>query len=434
MSKIKPKEALMAVSKRLRYEILRRDQHTCRYCGAGAPEVPLRVDHVTPVALGGTDTPDNLVTSCEPCNSGKSSATVDSAVVANVSDDALRWADAIKQAADELRSQEEPKRAYRTAFEQAWNGWTWERNGKKETFTLPAGWKASLDSFHEAGLPQEVWADIVEKTMTNKSVSSENLFRYACGIGWRMVRELHDRAKAITGRMEQSSDSVDSVTRAAWDVWESEQADDVTPELRASFRESVASLVGSEEGHRIIFGAQQAAWCGEADVAGALQANDHNEAYHQWWCSWISTVGEYPSDERGARMREQIDALLAARVSRARIARAAVYAGSRHSALLHFGLDPEELKLVRVTDWFAQAMEIWRSAFYAAAGHWPGEEARSAFIDSLSCAASDDDIFIADIHAAAAAAGTYQDPEISTCLTRHLSVFEIASRPLEVAA
>lgn len=63
----------MAVSKRLRYEILRRDSHTCRYCGASAPDVPLRVDHVTPVALGGTDTPANLVTSCEPCNSGKTS-------------------------------------------------------------------------------------------------------------------------------------------------------------------------------------------------------------------------------------------------------------------------------------------------------------------------------------------------------------------------
>ncbi|MYR30536.1 MULTISPECIES: HNH endonuclease [unclassified Streptomyces] len=63
----------MAVSKRLRYEILRRDKHTCRYCGAHAPDVPLRVDHVLPVALGGSDHPSNLATSCDPCNNGKSS-------------------------------------------------------------------------------------------------------------------------------------------------------------------------------------------------------------------------------------------------------------------------------------------------------------------------------------------------------------------------
>src|SRR5689334_17114709 len=111
----------MAVSKRLRYAILRRDNHACRYCGATAPDVPLRVDHVTPVALGGSDKPENLVTSCEPCNSGKSSATVDSATVAAVSDDALRWATAMQQAAENLRGQETPKTEYRDAFLAEWN-------------------------------------------------------------------------------------------------------------------------------------------------------------------------------------------------------------------------------------------------------------------------------------------------------------------------
>jgi hypothetical protein len=33
----------------------------------------MRVDHVTPVALGGTNHPSNLVAACEPCNSGKTS-------------------------------------------------------------------------------------------------------------------------------------------------------------------------------------------------------------------------------------------------------------------------------------------------------------------------------------------------------------------------
>lgn len=58
----------MAVSKRLRYEILRRDNHTCRYCGATAPDVKLTVDHVVPVALGGSDVPTNLVAACDACN------------------------------------------------------------------------------------------------------------------------------------------------------------------------------------------------------------------------------------------------------------------------------------------------------------------------------------------------------------------------------
>lgn len=55
-----------------RYAVLARDHFTCRYCGARAPGVELRVDHVIPLAKGGTDDPSNLVTACEPCNSGKS--------------------------------------------------------------------------------------------------------------------------------------------------------------------------------------------------------------------------------------------------------------------------------------------------------------------------------------------------------------------------
>ncbi|MER5699644.1 HNH endonuclease [Streptomyces mirabilis] len=78
-----PEEGLfMAVSRRKRFEVLRRDSFRCRYCGAGAARVELEVDHVTPVALGGTDDLDNLVTSCAPCNEGKSSTTPDAAVKA----------------------------------------------------------------------------------------------------------------------------------------------------------------------------------------------------------------------------------------------------------------------------------------------------------------------------------------------------------------
>lgn len=45
----------MAVSTRLRYEILRRDNHQCRYCGGTAPDVKLTIDHVIPETLGGND-------------------------------------------------------------------------------------------------------------------------------------------------------------------------------------------------------------------------------------------------------------------------------------------------------------------------------------------------------------------------------------------
>lgn len=61
----------MAVSKRIRFEIFKRDSFTCRYCGKGSPKVVLEVDHIIPRCEGGTDDEMNLITSCFDCNRGK---------------------------------------------------------------------------------------------------------------------------------------------------------------------------------------------------------------------------------------------------------------------------------------------------------------------------------------------------------------------------
>ena len=61
----------MALTKRQRFEILKRDNFTCRYCGRQAPAVKLEVDHLMPQRLGGDDSAANLITSCHDCNAGK---------------------------------------------------------------------------------------------------------------------------------------------------------------------------------------------------------------------------------------------------------------------------------------------------------------------------------------------------------------------------
>ncbi len=51
-----------------------RDGHKCVYCGSSEN---LTVDHVRPKSKGGTDTADNLVTACRPCNQAKGSMQLD---------------------------------------------------------------------------------------------------------------------------------------------------------------------------------------------------------------------------------------------------------------------------------------------------------------------------------------------------------------------
>ena len=63
--------ARKSTSKRQRFEIFKRDNFTCQYCGAQPPEVVLVIDHVLPVVEGGDNDQTNLITACEPCNQGK---------------------------------------------------------------------------------------------------------------------------------------------------------------------------------------------------------------------------------------------------------------------------------------------------------------------------------------------------------------------------
>ena len=67
-----------AISKKLRFDVFKRDGLVCAYCGATPPTVLLQVDHIHPVAKGGTNEIDNLITSCQPCNIGKGAKTLDS--------------------------------------------------------------------------------------------------------------------------------------------------------------------------------------------------------------------------------------------------------------------------------------------------------------------------------------------------------------------
>jgi len=64
------------MSKKLRFEVFKRDNFTCQYCGQMAPNVLLEVDHINPVKERGTNSIMNLVTSCRDCNRGKGAKTL----------------------------------------------------------------------------------------------------------------------------------------------------------------------------------------------------------------------------------------------------------------------------------------------------------------------------------------------------------------------
>jgi predicted ATP-dependent protease len=68
---VKKKLRKNIISNTKRFQVLKRDNFKCQYCGKTAKETRLEVDHIIPKSKGGSDELDNLITSCIECNRGK---------------------------------------------------------------------------------------------------------------------------------------------------------------------------------------------------------------------------------------------------------------------------------------------------------------------------------------------------------------------------
>ncbi len=179
----------MAIPKRTRFEVLRRDNYTCRYCRS--TDNPLTIDHVTPVSLGGTDDPSNLVACCKDCNAGKASSSLDAEHVAQVDDDAARWARARERALELAATNRIAAEERRQPFYEAWLGWD------KDGSALPADWTASVDRWLNSGITVDQLVEALDITLPKRYVRHGDVFRYVSGIVRNWLRELDELTSAV---------------------------------------------------------------------------------------------------------------------------------------------------------------------------------------------------------------------------------------------
>lgn len=182
----------MTVSRRLRFEILRRDGHACRYCGATAPDVALTVDHVIPTTLGGGDEPGNLVTACQPCNAGKSSMPADAAIVEDVDATAMLFAKAVEQARARRAEELFFRRVDLSYLEDRWNEWT---HADGSTVPLPDDWRASIERFLSYGLEMIELESFIRDAMTLPG--ARNVFRVFCAKCWHEIGLRQELARRL---------------------------------------------------------------------------------------------------------------------------------------------------------------------------------------------------------------------------------------------
>ena len=186
-------DALMAISKRVRYEILRRDNNTCRYCHA--IDTPLTIDHVVPTVLGGTDDPSNLVAACKDCNAGKSSSSPDAATVAQVSDEQLRWGRAVQLAAQRALTEHDALLERLDPFFDYWYSLVPGFRRGNPRWELPSNWAGLVAGLLAAGMPDALITDSMRIALTTRGV--DDRFRYFLGIARNRLAELHEQAQKL---------------------------------------------------------------------------------------------------------------------------------------------------------------------------------------------------------------------------------------------
>lgn len=180
------------VPNRVRYEVFRRDNFTCTYCGRSRPEVSLTIDHVIPTVLGGTNQPDNLVTACTDCNSGKSSSNPDQPQVQQASESALKWSTAMREAAAIQLARMNARTSQHQAVDQAWTSWHYQDGS---VVTRPDNWSQSVDQFLAAGLTLDDVISAIGVAMAASKIRDP--WAYMCGVAWNVLHDRQEIARRV---------------------------------------------------------------------------------------------------------------------------------------------------------------------------------------------------------------------------------------------
>lgn len=171
-----------ALSKKIRFEVFKRDSFSCQYCGANPPDVILEVDHITPVALGGDNGMDNLITSCFPCNRGKAANSLTSVPVGLQERAAM-----VKESEAQIAAYSLIMRDKRDRIERE----CWEVAEELIPGCSDSGLNQSMFNSIRMFLDRLPVCDLLEaaEIASLKYKAKNRKFLYFCGVCWRMIRE-----------------------------------------------------------------------------------------------------------------------------------------------------------------------------------------------------------------------------------------------------
>ena len=174
--------ARVALSKKVRFDVFKRDGFVCQYCGAHPPDVVLEADHIIPVCDGGTNDIGNLITACFDCNRGKAGTGL--SVIPK----------SLAEQGAEIKEREEQLLGYRDIVQERIERIENDRwhvadslIPKSSENGMRRDWLRSIKQFNEK-LPLHEVLDAVEIAWAKKPYSDRQRFLYFCGVCWNKIR------------------------------------------------------------------------------------------------------------------------------------------------------------------------------------------------------------------------------------------------------
>lgn len=169
-----------SISKKLRFDVFKRDGFQCQYCGSTPPAVVLELDHIHPVSKGGKGQEDNLITSCFDCNRGKAAGLLTTAPQ-SVADKAAVIAEKMAQ----LKAFEKMQRAKRKAEEESIDMVEQAYSNHFDGYVFMDRFRESVRRFLQSMTVYEA-VDAMNRACL-KINHEQKALKYFCGICWNKI-------------------------------------------------------------------------------------------------------------------------------------------------------------------------------------------------------------------------------------------------------
>jgi hypothetical protein len=183
-------EKRKGLSKKIRFEIFKRDEFACQYCGRTPPSIILEVDHIVAVANGGTDDLINLITACFDCNRGKGAGDLKKVLPSTktqLESEKERHAQ-VEEYNKFLLMRRKFNDEQITELGHYWFNQIYPK--QRDEYVFGTKRELSIKRFLKSLTFAEILdsIDIAFSRVPNKSDYDDKTWRYFCGICWNMIK------------------------------------------------------------------------------------------------------------------------------------------------------------------------------------------------------------------------------------------------------